>query len=145
MQQSFNRTKSVTVLGQNWPFHFKNETPTYSKWHAHSDLLFRRVAKLVLSSSVITFLHALIAPERSGSYVIVVFEGSNIFGVNLSHGLCMLLNKNRVKCINIKTKVAQKNQVHQFPFAGEAFSERVTSEVIEQKHSICNKQGHKVV
>lgn len=100
---------------------------------------------MVLSSSVITFLHALIAPERSGSYVIVVFEGSNIFGVNLSHGLCMLLNKNRVKCINIKTKVAQKNQVHQFPFAGEAFSERVTSEVIEQKHSICNKQGHKVV
>ena len=108
MQQSFNRTTSVTVLGQNWPFHFKNETPTYSKWHAHSDLLFRRVAKLVLSSSVITFLHALIAPERSGSYVIVVFEGSNIFGVNLSHGLCMLLNKNRCKMYKHQNKSRTK-------------------------------------
>lgn len=85
-------------------FPFLNKTEHFILKETHSkradnntDLLFRRVAKLILSSPIIALLHALVSPKRFCSYVIIFFKSSYIFGVNFSHGLGMLLRENGKK------------------------------------------------
>ena len=74
-------------------------------------LLFRRVAKLVFSSSVVAFLHSLVGPKRFRSYVIIFFEGGYIFGVNFSHGLGMLLGNG-----NTGTQTSKQNSFKKIKF-----------------------------
>ena len=87
----------------------------------YSSLLFRRVAKLVFSSSVITFLHALVGPKRFRSYVIIFFERSYIFGVNLSHSLGMLLKENGYKVYKHQNKSRAKIKSINFHSPGRRF------------------------
>lgn len=56
-------------------------------------LLFSRIAELVLSSSVVTFLHALVTPKWFSSFVIWIFEGRYIFRIYFSNVLGVLLKK----------------------------------------------------
>ena len=111
--RTFDRGGDVSSIEQNWTF--RSEKETRWKWtdiNINLSLLFRRVAKLVFSSSVVAFLHALIGPKRFRSYVIIFFEGGYIFGVNFSHGLGMLLRENR----NTGTSTSKQNSFKKIKF-----------------------------
>lgn len=96
--RTFSQSDDISFLVQKLNISFRKETHC-KRTDINTHLLFCRVAKLIFSSSIIAFLHALVGPKRFRSYVIIFFEGSYIFGVNFSHGLGMLLRENGNKRI----------------------------------------------
>lgn len=57
------------------------------------DSLFGRIGELIFSTTIISFLNALVFPQIGDIRHIGLFKRGNIFIVNCSYYICFVLNK----------------------------------------------------